>query len=224
MQSEREMRVLCSFYLENQLPQDPTEPEPCKPSDIKPKPIPQIDLNSGSAEGADDSTTDFAPAGWPKILKGGSQEPLSDFDRLRGPDLVVEEPVKPAATKLSDILSTFKPGLLEDIVRMTSMSKSETNEKSTKPEIQLPANFNVPPPNFTSPPAAPHQYPESDRGHHNNHNYRHRRGPMRSGHGDRPFPYAGQPCKFWMDKGNCLKGDRCPYSHPSHPPRNGFKY
>ena len=221
MQSEREMRVLCSFYLENQLPQDPTEPEPCKPSDVKPKPIPQIDLNSGITEGADDSTTDFAPAGWPPILKGGSQEPLSDFDRLRGEDPVVEEPVKPAATKLSDILSTFKPGLLEDIVRMTSMSKSEPNEKSTKPEIQLPASFNVPPPNFTAPPAAPHQFPESDRGHHNNHNYRHRRGPMRSGHGDRPFPYAGRPCTFWMEKGNCIKGDRCSFSHP---PRNGFKY
>jgi len=59
--------------------------------------------------------------------------------------------------------------------------------------------------------------------HHNHHHPYHQgdyppphHGPRRGGAGHK----SERPCKFWMDTGNCRKGDRCDFSHPDAPPQH----
>lgn len=216
MQKARESLVLRNLVFDNKLPSDPSEPDPAPKSDAKPKNIPQLDLNS-SADGTDDSTTDFAAEGWPsRVPVDGWPLPAATArpTAATAPPAVTAPAAQPAA-KLQDILSSFRPGLLEDIVSLaTNFGNSTSPPAVSEPVVSLPPSLSVPPPGYIPENGAARRLdlppPHRAQGDH----YQHR-GPQRGSRGahrGRDYPYS-RPCKFWMEMGNCKFGDNCSFSH-----------
>ena len=143
MQRERETRVLTQLYFGNSMPSDPSEPDPMPKSagTVEPKAIPQIDLTNTNSE------TDFSANGWTSKLpppptafdaliaapvkKSSSLERTSPTDHSAPPQAAASTAASKPPTNLQELLSSLKPGLLENIVNMANtMSSSSSNNTS----------------------------------------------------------------------------------------------
>ena len=241
MQAERESQTLRPLFFDNQMPSDPTEPDPIKVDQSrpahKPKSIPQIDLSLENGAHNENSSTDFSLNGWPVI---GALPPKTR-DNSPPPPAAVKDTEAPAA-KFQDILSTFKPGLLENILSLakqnttnstanSSTINQQPNLTSRPPPIippiggKLPPSLSQPPPSLLQP-VYNNGYDRHDeydrdydsRGHRDrDHGHRDRR----RGHGGhaghnrgnfRGGPHRKSPCRFYFE-GNCTRGDNCTFSH-----------
>jgi len=148
VQRERETRVLTQLYFGNSMPSDPSEPDPVPKSagTVEPKAIPQIDLTNTNSE------TDFTANGWTSKLPS---PPPTAFDALvaapikKSPSLDRTSPptdnsaappqtsttaaASKPPTNLQELLSSLKPGLLENIVNMANtISSSSSNNTSAR--------------------------------------------------------------------------------------------
>lgn len=256
-QIERESRVLTQLYFNDALISDPSEPDTMPKSDVEPKGIPQIDLASGGS-----TITDFVSNGWsskpsststfdtllppatvtksPSIERSPPQMESSSINpstvaSTTSTDTRLPAPVttKPAApTNLHELLSSFKPGLLENIVNMAntmSNTSSGANNTDTINNVVSPNSYNVnnthnninhqqnkpisspkgPPgtrPKFTLPPPVNHAAPRHFNGQHRPRDS-HQNGPYRGG--------GPRVCNFFADFGKCAKGDNCNFAHIS---------
>ena len=145
VQADREMTVLRPLFFDNKLPSDPSDPDPSPKSDNKPKPIPQIDLQGANPE---DSLKDFSVDPWPRDLV------------VTPPAAAVVEPAAaaPSVPKISDILSNFQPGFLENIVNIAnnfSLPPPVTASALPTPVNAAKDSFSGPPPQLLQNPPPP---------------------------------------------------------------------
>jgi len=217
VQTEREKTVLRQLLFNNALPPDPSEPDNqprshSSDSSIQPKAIPQIDL------AAPDTITDFTEHGW------SSQS---------APKISLPPPT-PAQVKqkssIQDIMSTFKPGLLENIVNIAKNMASANNAAGA--DNNGSPSYNSSPQVVTSPPqqvtSPPPMLPRAGNGHgaanrpkftlpkpvsvsqkRGNYNGRPNGQYDHNGRFNRQRP----TCKFYMERGRCSKGERCDFEH-----------
>ena len=111
----------------------------------------QIDLSLENGAGNPDSSTDFAPDGWPVI--GALPPPTHSLDTSPSPPPTptTNDTTGSENNKFEDILSNFKPGLLQNILSLAKQGVPSNNISTNNPQQQQP-DLHRPPPSLVPPP------------------------------------------------------------------------